>query len=476
MHRDRARARHPHQLHDALRPRRDGGGPDRAPAMLRELQDETGGFLAYIPLAYHPDNNELGEELDGSGTATTGYEDLKNIAVGRLFLDNFAHIKTHWTMVTPFLSQIALHFGVQRRGRHGGAREDLSRGRRAHRRCTCRIASSCGSFAAPGSARWSATASTSRCARSSTICRRADAPARGRAAGGARRMRARAGFRGSTAIRSTARSIGAWCRCRRSWSTAPPSELNDLLAAGELRRERRLRGRVRAQRGGVSSAARSRDHLRRAGAQRGAVLPRARSASSTARRVLRQPQLDDARRCCSSCSSTRWGVRPDVRARRAPRSADLDALRGAAARGACSSSATRRCMLAPRERRAIPYAYDLGAEWKGGPGCRSSSPSGWRGGGRPSARSQAVHRAADRSRATGGCSTGRAGRRRGRDDRRRASGLPRVSRDWITRCRYRHLAGLTDFFRRLAQDGLVPDGSLSFICGSVTLSRSGIGP
>jgi aminodeoxyfutalosine synthase len=79
--------------------------------MLRALQDETGGFLTYIPLAYHPDHNELGEEMGRVGTATTGYEDLKNIAVGRLFLDNIPHVKTHWPMVTPFLSQIALSFG-----------------------------------------------------------------------------------------------------------------------------------------------------------------------------------------------------------------------------------------------------------------------------------------------------------------------------------------------------------------------------
>ncbi|MDZ4863929.1 MAG: CofH family radical SAM protein, partial [Gemmatimonadota bacterium] len=79
--------------------------------MLRSLQDETGGFLTYIPLAYHPDHNELGEELGRVGSATTAYEDLKNIAVGRLFLDNIPHVKTHWPMVTPFLSQIALNFG-----------------------------------------------------------------------------------------------------------------------------------------------------------------------------------------------------------------------------------------------------------------------------------------------------------------------------------------------------------------------------
>jgi aminodeoxyfutalosine synthase len=80
-------------------------------AMLRSLQDETGGFLTYIPLAYHPDHNELGEELGRVGSATTAYEDLKNVAVGRLFLDNVPHLKTHWPMVTPFLSQIALSFG-----------------------------------------------------------------------------------------------------------------------------------------------------------------------------------------------------------------------------------------------------------------------------------------------------------------------------------------------------------------------------
>jgi len=81
-------------------------------AMLRDLQDETGGFLAYIPLAYHPDNNELGETLHRLGTATSGFDDLKNLAVGRLFLDNFDHIKSHWIMVTPFVSQTSLHFGV----------------------------------------------------------------------------------------------------------------------------------------------------------------------------------------------------------------------------------------------------------------------------------------------------------------------------------------------------------------------------
>ncbi|HZO20555.1 MAG TPA: aminofutalosine synthase MqnE [Gemmatimonadaceae bacterium] len=80
--------------------------------MLRSLQDETGGFLAYIPLAYHPDHNELGDQLGRAGTATTGFDDLRNLAVGRLYLDNIEHIKTHWIMVTTALSQVALSFGV----------------------------------------------------------------------------------------------------------------------------------------------------------------------------------------------------------------------------------------------------------------------------------------------------------------------------------------------------------------------------
>jgi aminodeoxyfutalosine synthase len=80
--------------------------------MLRDLQDETGGFLAFIPLAYHPDDNELGATLGRLGTATGGSDDLKMLATGRLFLDNFQHVKSHWIMVSQALSQVALHFGV----------------------------------------------------------------------------------------------------------------------------------------------------------------------------------------------------------------------------------------------------------------------------------------------------------------------------------------------------------------------------
>jgi aminodeoxyfutalosine synthase len=86
---------------------------DRAEHLLRlrDLQDETGGFLTYIPLAYHPDHNVLGEEMGWQGRATTGVDDLMNLAVGRLVLDNIPHVKTHWPMVSAFVSQVALHFG-----------------------------------------------------------------------------------------------------------------------------------------------------------------------------------------------------------------------------------------------------------------------------------------------------------------------------------------------------------------------------
>jgi len=80
--------------------------------MLRDLQDETGGFLAYIPLAYHPDDNALGAELGRRGTSTGGMDDLKMLAIGRIFLDNFRHVKSHWIMVTQAMSQVGLHFGV----------------------------------------------------------------------------------------------------------------------------------------------------------------------------------------------------------------------------------------------------------------------------------------------------------------------------------------------------------------------------
>jgi len=74
--------------------------------LLRQLQDETGGFMCFIPLAYHPANTKLG------GKPTTGVQDLKEIAIARLMLDNFPHIKAYWISLDPKLAQVALSFGA----------------------------------------------------------------------------------------------------------------------------------------------------------------------------------------------------------------------------------------------------------------------------------------------------------------------------------------------------------------------------
>ncbi len=82
---------------------------------LRDLQDRSlaaghTGFLAYIPLAYQNEDNEL------SAThvihETTGTQDLREIAVARLLLDNIPHIKAYWVMITPGLAQVGLSYGA----------------------------------------------------------------------------------------------------------------------------------------------------------------------------------------------------------------------------------------------------------------------------------------------------------------------------------------------------------------------------
>src|SRR5208283_4260362 len=74
---------------------------------LRALQDETGGFQTFIPLAFHPENTAL-DHLP----VTTGLTDIRQVAVSRLLLDNFAHIKAYWQMMTPKIAQIPLRFGA----------------------------------------------------------------------------------------------------------------------------------------------------------------------------------------------------------------------------------------------------------------------------------------------------------------------------------------------------------------------------
>src|SRR5258707_1653059 len=74
---------------------------------LRALQDETGGFQTFIPLAFHPDNSRMDEIPKPSGVM-----DLKTMAISRLMLDNFPHIKAYWIMLGIKTAQVALAFGA----------------------------------------------------------------------------------------------------------------------------------------------------------------------------------------------------------------------------------------------------------------------------------------------------------------------------------------------------------------------------
>lgn len=74
---------------------------------LRDLQDRTGGFQAFIPLAFHPMNTRI-----NNGGYTSGIDDIKTIAISRLFLDNFPHIKAYWIMLGEKIAQLALLFGA----------------------------------------------------------------------------------------------------------------------------------------------------------------------------------------------------------------------------------------------------------------------------------------------------------------------------------------------------------------------------
>jgi aminodeoxyfutalosine synthase len=74
---------------------------------LRELQDQTGGFQTFIPLAFHPDNTKLSHIAKASGLV-----DLRTMAISRLMLDNFPHIKAYWIMLGIKIAQMSLSFGA----------------------------------------------------------------------------------------------------------------------------------------------------------------------------------------------------------------------------------------------------------------------------------------------------------------------------------------------------------------------------
>jgi len=75
---------------------------------LRELQDRTGGFQVFIPLAFQPEHSQL----KIGGTGTSGVDDLRTLAVSRIYLDNFANIKAYWVMLGEKIAQVSLAFGV----------------------------------------------------------------------------------------------------------------------------------------------------------------------------------------------------------------------------------------------------------------------------------------------------------------------------------------------------------------------------
>jgi len=75
---------------------------------LREVQDQTHGFQVFIPLAFHPEHNMIGKAFP----KPTGYDALRTLAVARLYLDNFDHVKAYWVSLGDRLAQTALAFGV----------------------------------------------------------------------------------------------------------------------------------------------------------------------------------------------------------------------------------------------------------------------------------------------------------------------------------------------------------------------------
>lgn len=84
--------------------------PDRVAhlELLRNLQDKTGGFQAFIPLAFQPENSDLKLDIQ----LPSGVEDLKTLAISRIFLDNFQNIKAYWVMLGEKIAQVSLSFGV----------------------------------------------------------------------------------------------------------------------------------------------------------------------------------------------------------------------------------------------------------------------------------------------------------------------------------------------------------------------------
>ena len=81
--------------------------------LLRQLQDETGGFRAFITWSFQPDQTALGEDASRwEGAKATGYDHLRTVAVARLFLDNIANFQASWVTQGPKIAQVSLRYGI----------------------------------------------------------------------------------------------------------------------------------------------------------------------------------------------------------------------------------------------------------------------------------------------------------------------------------------------------------------------------
>ena len=80
---------------------------------LRNLQDQTGGFTAFITWNFQPDHTDLGDDsMLWDGVKATGFDHLRTVAVSRLFLDNFDHFQASWVTQGPKIAQVSLRYGI----------------------------------------------------------------------------------------------------------------------------------------------------------------------------------------------------------------------------------------------------------------------------------------------------------------------------------------------------------------------------
>ena len=364
---------------------------------LRALQDETGGFQTFIPLAFHPDNNAL-MKLPGP----TGVDDLRTYAVARLMLDNIPHIKAYWIMLGVKTAQTALWFGAD--DLDGTVQEEKiyhMAGAETPQAMTpaeiVRLIREAGRTPVERDTLYNVVAEGAALAlRQAVPARRAPRPGGGVVK---RKLRiAAVSFLNARPITyGLERGLGIGERFDLSLRAAGPLRRR-CSRAGEvdlgLMPDRQLRGHAPGELRivpGVAIAGFGAGAHGAAG-RRGALAGDARRSPSTAPRA--------ARPCCCRCSAASAGLPP--RFREVPHDEVL--ARGSGHDGRAGDRRRR-----VRGRRALPARLDLGARGATLPACRSSTRSG-RAGPAPSARTTSrccreparrARRRAARSRAAG---------------------------------------------------------------------------